>query len=44
MTEPAIEIDLKPELSPDAVRQRFDAINAGGALSKLCNLSPAATA
>ena len=30
MTEPAIEIDLKPELSPDAVRQRFDAINAGG--------------
>ncbi len=30
MTEPAIEIDLKPELSPDAVRQPFDAINAGG--------------
>ena len=44
MTEPAIEIDLKPQLSREAVRERLDAMNAGGHWSKLCKLSPAATA
>ncbi|MBA2742980.1 MAG: TIGR03862 family flavoprotein [Chthoniobacterales bacterium] len=44
MAAPRIDIDLKPQLSSEAVRQRLDAISADGHWSKLCKLSPAATA
>lgn len=43
MDRPQITIDLKPQLSREALRQRLDAMNAGGHWSKLCKLSPAAT-
>jgi uncharacterized flavoprotein (TIGR03862 family) len=44
MERPQISIDLKPQLPRDTLRQRLDAMNAGGHWSKLCKLSPAATA
>ncbi|MDQ6625725.1 MAG: TIGR03862 family flavoprotein, partial [Verrucomicrobiota bacterium] len=44
MERPQISIDLKPQLPRETLRQRLHAINAGGHWSKLCKLSPAATA
>lgn len=44
MPEPQIELDLKPQLSFEQVRERLAAIHAGGYWAKLCKLSPAATA
>ncbi len=44
MPEPQVTLDLKPQLTPEAVRERLCAISSGGHWSKLCKLSPAATA
>ena len=44
MSEPRIELDLKPQLSTDQLRERLVALAAGGYWAKLCKLSPAATA
>lgn len=44
MSEPLIQLDLKPQLSHDALHERLGAMSSGGNWSKLCKLSPAATA
>lgn len=44
MAAPHIIIDLKPQLSAKALHERLSAMQAGGHWSKLCKLSPAATA
>lgn len=44
MAEPQLYIDLKPQLTADAVRQRLASMPPGGNWSQALKLSPAATA
>jgi uncharacterized flavoprotein (TIGR03862 family) len=44
MPQPQVVLDLKPQLTPEAVRERLNAMGSGRQWSKLCKLSPAATA
>ncbi len=44
MSPPQVVLDLKPQLTPHAICERLLAINSGAHWSKLCKLSPAATA
>lgn len=44
MPEPRIVLDLKPQLSAEALHERLQAMASGGHWSKLCKLSTSATA